>query len=255
MLSPGDVTPSPTAEEVSASQPSPAPPTPSPTAMAVPSPIGDTPTPVPTPVVTPTPCAPSLGINLPQREPVVSIAPPAWLAHAYLFDWALCGFRFTATVLSGAGWLEVLPGEGVVEGSEMTPLSLAVRAEALPGTGEGLFTGRVLVDAGAAGSLTLDVQVTNVGTPPIIESAEALCLPESLLLVRVRATDDYGIVSGYARAGTSSAPLAQQEDGTWVSIVDLERPVPAAITVFLGLYDAAGQVAQRQVTAPCPPPP
>ena len=238
--------PAPAGESERPAGDAPPPPAPTPTAEGA---GGGT----PTPVVTPTPCAAALGINLPQQQPVIAVGPPNWFAHIYLFDWARCGFRFAANVVAGAGWLLAVPPEGTVEADAMVPLSLVVRPDQLPGTGEGLFTGRVVVDALAAGSYTVDVQVTNVGAPPRITAVEARCLADTRFLeVRVAAADDYGVVSGYARAGRASAPLQPQEDGSWVALLELDDSAPAAGAV--GVYDGAGQGAVRQFTLPCSPP-
>lgn len=233
-------------------------PTPAPPLTSTPSP-----TPWPTPPLTPPasntppadgtvpPCTPLLGIALPSASPVLSLAPPAWFSRIRIFDWSLCGFLFAAEVEAGLGWLAVFPTRGTIPTSEGVDVWVLVDPRRLPGTGEGLFTGRVRIDAGPAGSQVVDIQVSNVGRPPMIVRAEGRCAPDvAKVLVSVLAEDDYGVISASVFFGGQAAVLAQQPDGSWVALLPLDSQEGPG-SAFILVYDGAGQRDELQLPVDC----
>ncbi|GBD24493.1 RNA polymerase sigma factor YlaC [bacterium HR29] len=260
---PGSPTPAPTpAAGAAGTLPSPSPtpspvptatPTPTavPTATATPTPT-PTPTSSPTPAPTPTPCTTELSIT--PEGPVLEIGPATnWLGHLTLADRGGCGFVFQVAVVLGSDWLAAAPTSGTVPGSRSVPISLVVDPERLPGTGEGLFTGRIRIDAGPAGSRDLDVQVTNIGGPPRIDAVAAVCFGEQStgVVVTVAAADDFGVIGGSVTVGQRSVALSRLSEDTWVGVI--EEIGPNDLSGLVRVFDGAGQSAQRSFEVVCGP--
>lgn len=228
--------------------PTPWPPTPTPTPEPTFTP---TPTPTASPAPTATVCVPILGVRFADGGPVVLIGPgTSWRASVRVVDEGGCGFIFEATVEAGGSWLSVDPGTGSVVPPGEVVLELIVEPAQLPGTGEGLFTGLVRVDAGSAGSQPFEVQVTNIGGAPRIDSATAKCEPsEGFVAVFVVAVDDFGVVSGHVTVGQSSAKLDPVGEDMWVALVPITEPVP--LSGIATVYDGAGQSGQRGFSLSC----
>lgn len=257
----GSLIPTPTAAAGAAgSLPSPSPtPTPIPTATptatapatATPTPT-PTPTTSPTPAPTPTPCTTELAIS--PEGPVLEIGPGTnWLGHLAISDAGGCGFAFQVAVVLGGEWLVAVPPAGTVPGTGSVQISLVVDPRRLPGTGEGLFTGRIRIDAGTAGSREVDVQVTNIGGPPRIDGVTVLCFGEQStgVVVTVAAGDDFGVIGGSLTVGQRSVALTRLDDGTWVGVI--EGIGPNDLSGLVRVFDGAGQSAQRSFEVVCGP--
>ncbi len=259
----GSPTPAPTpAAGAAGTLPSPSP-TPSPMPTATPTPTAvptatDTPTPTPsptsspTPAPTPTPCTTELSIT--PEGPVLEIGPATnWLGRLTLADRGGCGFAFQVAVVLGSDWLAAAPTSGTVPGTGSVPISLVVDPARLPGTGEGLFTGRVRIDAGPAGSRELDVQVTHIAGPPRIDAVTAVCFGEQNrgVVVTVAAADDFGVIGGSVTVGERSVALSRLSEGTWVGVI--EEIGPNSLSGLVRVFDGAGQSAQRSFEVACGP--
>ncbi|MCS7293979.1 MAG: sigma-70 family RNA polymerase sigma factor [Chloroflexota bacterium] len=226
-------------------------PTATPTLAPTPTPT-PSPTPSPTPAPTPTPCVTEIAV---EPNATLAVGPGTeWLGLLTIADVGGCGFAFRVIVVEGADWLVATPTSGVVTGTGQVQVSVVVDPARLPGTGEGLFTGRLRIDAGAAGAREIDVQVSNVGEGPRIHGVTAQCFGQgtvegSGVVVTVTAADDFGITGGSVTLGETSIALTRVEESTWVGIIT--GLAPNVRSGLVRVFDGAGQSAQRAFDVSC----
>ncbi len=232
----GTVTPPPTPAASPGSSPSP-------TATATATTVSPTATRTPTTV----PCTPSLATNVAS----LTIAPGN--AQTFLaYDVALCGaLGFTAS--SSAAWIEVEPTAGTI-GIGGAVITVRVAASGLP---EGKHTGSVTV-AGVTGggSVTVYINTTVAGAPPVVESATGSC-PASggQWSFAAHVSDDQGVSSVKLRYTTSAGQTTQTMNGPdgatagdWTLTLS---PVQGATGSVVIATDAAGQQAVASVSGDC----